>query len=39
MEEMDLEAVLARHPAVALVDELAHTNVIGQHARKALAGR
>ncbi len=29
MEEMDLEAVLARHPAVALVDELAHTNVIG----------
>src|SRR6204780_2453297 len=29
MEEMDLEAVLARHPAVALVDELAHTNVVG----------
>ena len=27
--EMDLEAVLARHPAVALVDELAHTNVPG----------
>jgi len=24
---MDLEAVLARHPEVALVDELAHTNV------------
>jgi two-component system sensor histidine kinase KdpD len=29
LEEMDLDAVLARHPAVALVDELAHTNVIG----------
>jgi two-component system sensor histidine kinase KdpD len=27
--EMDLEAVLARHPKVALVDELAHTNVPG----------
>ncbi|MGD0852091.1 MAG: ATP-binding protein [Acidimicrobiales bacterium] len=29
LEEMDLDAVLARHPAVALVDELAHTNVAG----------
>ena len=28
-EEMDLDAVLARQPAVALVDELAHTNVPG----------
>lgn len=28
-EEMDLDAVLARHPKVALVDELAHTNVPG----------
>ncbi len=28
-EEMDLPAVLARHPKVALVDELAHTNVPG----------
>ena len=28
-EEMDLDAVLARHPAVALVDELAHTNIPG----------
>jgi two-component system sensor histidine kinase KdpD len=26
LEELDLDAVLARHPAVALVDELAHTN-------------
>lgn len=28
-EEMDLEAVLERNPAVAIVDELAHTNVTG----------
>ena len=28
-EEMDLEAVTARRPKVALVDELAHTNVPG----------
>lgn len=27
--EMDLDAVLARHPEVALIDELAHTNVPG----------
>ena len=27
--EMDLDAVLARHPQVALVDELAHTNAAG----------
>ncbi len=29
LEEMDLEAVLARKPQLALVDELAHTNVPG----------
>ncbi len=29
LEEMDREAVLARRPEVALVDELAHTNVPG----------
>jgi len=29
LDEMDLEAVLARKPQVALVDELAHTNVPG----------
>lgn len=29
LEEMDLEALLKRHPRVALVDELAHTNVPG----------
>jgi len=28
-DEMDVEAVLARHPEVVLVDELAHTNVPG----------
>ncbi|MGD1012106.1 MAG: universal stress protein [Acidimicrobiales bacterium] len=28
-EEMDIEAVLARKPEVALIDELAHTNVPG----------
>jgi two-component system sensor histidine kinase KdpD len=28
-EEMDVDAVLARHPKVALVDELAHTSVPG----------
>jgi two-component system sensor histidine kinase KdpD len=28
-EEMDLDAVLARHPQVALIDEIAHTNVPG----------
>jgi two-component system sensor histidine kinase KdpD len=26
VEEMDLDAVIARHPKIALVDELAHTN-------------
>jgi two-component system sensor histidine kinase KdpD len=29
LEEMDLEAVLARRPSVCLVDELAHTNAPG----------
>ena len=33
-EEMDLDAVLARRPAVALVDELAHTNVPGSRHEK-----
>jgi two-component system, OmpR family, sensor histidine kinase KdpD len=35
LEEMDLDAVLARRPSVALVDELAHTNVPGsKHAKR-----
>jgi two-component system sensor histidine kinase KdpD len=29
LEEMDLDAILARRPKIALVDELAHTNVPG----------
>jgi two-component system, OmpR family, sensor histidine kinase KdpD len=33
-EEMDLEALLARHPQVALVDEFAHTNVPGSRNEK-----
>ncbi len=33
-EEMDLDAVLARMPQVALVDELAHTNVPGSRNAK-----
>jgi two-component system, OmpR family, sensor histidine kinase KdpD len=32
--EMDLDAVLARHPDVALVDEFAHTNVPGSRNEK-----
>jgi two-component system, OmpR family, sensor histidine kinase KdpD len=32
LEEMDTEAVLARRPKVALIDELAHTNVPGSGA-------
>jgi two-component system sensor histidine kinase KdpD len=34
-EEMDVDAILARHPRVALVDELAHTNVDGsKHSKR-----
>ena len=34
VEEMDPDAIIARHPAVALVDELAHTNVPGSAREK-----
>jgi len=34
VEEMDMDAVLARKPQVALVDELAHTNVPGSRNTK-----
>jgi len=34
IEEMDVDAVLARRPQVALVDELAHTNVPGSRNAK-----
>src|SRR4029079_11784011 len=34
-EELDLDALLARHPTVTLVDELAHTNAPGsRHAKR-----
>ncbi len=33
-EEMDTSAVLRRHPAVCLVDELAHTNIPGSERSK-----
>ncbi len=33
-EEMDTDAVLARHPDIALVDEFAHTNVPGSRNAK-----
>ncbi|MBV8170309.1 MAG: hypothetical protein JO219_00065 [Candidatus Eremiobacteraeota bacterium] len=33
-EEMDRDAIIARHPQVALVDELAHTNAPGSAAAK-----
>lgn len=34
LEEMNLEAISARHPTIALVDELAHTNVPGSKNHK-----
>jgi len=34
LEEMDVEAIIARRPALAIVDELAHTNVPGSRNRK-----
>jgi two-component system, OmpR family, sensor histidine kinase KdpD len=34
VEEMDVEAILKRHPAVCLVDELAHTNAPGSDREK-----
>lgn len=35
LEEMDLDAVIARQPTLALVDELAHTNAPGsRHAKR-----
>src|SRR5262249_28365597 len=34
VEEMDVDAVLARRPEVAVVDEIAHTNAPGSRNRK-----
>jgi len=37
LEEMDLDALLARHPKIALVDELAHSNAPGsRHPKRYL---
>jgi two-component system sensor histidine kinase KdpD len=37
LEELDLDAVLARRPAIALIDELAHTNAPGsRHPKRYL---
>src|SRR6266446_5455595 len=37
LEEMDLDALIARHPRIALVDELAHTNAPGsRHPKRYL---
>ncbi len=37
IEEMDLDAVIARHPQIAIVDELAHTNAPGsRHPKRYL---
>src|SRR5690348_5263599 len=33
-EEMDVDAILARRPQVALIDELAHTNIVGSKHQK-----
>lgn len=33
-EEMDVDAIIARHPQVVVVDELAHTNIPGSKYRK-----
>jgi two-component system, OmpR family, sensor histidine kinase KdpD len=33
-EEMDVDAIIARNPQVALIDELAHTNIPGSKHRK-----
>jgi len=34
VEEMDLDAIIARHPQIVLVDELAHTNASGSRHNK-----
>src|SRR5471032_3562433 len=37
LQEMDLDALIARHPQIALVDELAHTNAAGsRHPKRYL---
>src|ERR1700739_3821318 len=37
LQEMDLDAIIARHPQIVLVDELAHTNADGsRHPKRYL---
>jgi two-component system, OmpR family, sensor histidine kinase KdpD len=37
LDEMDLDAIIARHPQIVLVDELAHTNAAGsRHPKRYL---
>jgi len=36
LEEMDLDAIIARRPQIVLVDELAHTNAPGSRDRKSV---
>src|SRR6202035_2964597 len=37
LQEMDLDAIIARHPQIVLVDELAHTNAEGsRHPKRYL---
>src|ERR1700761_6716543 len=37
LDEMDIDAIIARHPQIVLVDELAHTNVEGsRHPKRYL---
>src|SRR5262245_61306861 len=37
LEEMDLDAIISRHPNIVLVDELAHTNATGsRHPKRYL---
>jgi two-component system, OmpR family, sensor histidine kinase KdpD len=39
LQEMDVDAVITRHPEIAIVDELAHTNVPGFKKSQTLPGR
>jgi two-component system sensor histidine kinase KdpD len=37
LDEMDIDAIVARHPQIVLVDELAHTNALGsRHPKRYL---
>ena len=38
VQEMDLDAIIARKPKIVLVDELAHTNAPGKPSYKKISG-